>query len=278
MRPTKASPPTLPITDMSYLHLFAAQLLAALLATAAHAQSLAPIDPPNRDPRSRIILVGDSTMAPNTGYGNALCARVTPALDCWNLARGGRSTKSFRAEGLWDQLIARMQAEQPAGVQWVLIQFGHNDQPGKPGRSTDLAAEYPANLARYVDEVRAVGGQPILVTPLTRRSFKGARLDDQLQPWADAMRRIASDKQVPLLELHALSMALVQRMGPVDSDLLAEAAPGERRFDRTHLGLRGACFFSEIVSEELKRLAQGLATPRQPAAPCASVAPPVPTQ
>jgi lysophospholipase L1-like esterase len=54
----------------------------------------------------------------------------------------------------------------------VLIQFGHNDQPGKPGRSTDLASEYPANLKRYVDEVRAAGGQPVLVTPLTRRSFR----------------------------------------------------------------------------------------------------------
>ena len=53
---------------------------------------------------------------------------------------------------------------------YVLIQFGHNDQPGKAERTTDLATEFPANLARYVDEVRAAGAMPVLVTPLTRRS------------------------------------------------------------------------------------------------------------
>ncbi len=256
---------------------FCIAFIASCLSTIAHADPIAsqPITP---DPRSRIILVGDSTMAPNTGYGNALCARVTPALDCWNLARGGRSTKSFRAEGLWDQLMARMKAERPGGAQWVLIQFGHNDQPGKPGRTTDLATEYPANLARYVEDARAIGARPILVTPLTRRSFKGAQLDDQLQPWSDAMRRVATDQKVPLLDLHALSMALVQKLGQAESDLLAEAAPGERRFDRTHLGLRGACYFSEIVADELARLDPDLRRPRQPLPICAQVPPPAPTQ
>ena len=121
-----------------------------------------------------VYLVGDSTLAPNTGYGEALCSRLTPALACANLARGGRSTLSYRAEGLWDVLLQRLKAR-PAGsgVAHVLIQFGHNDQPGKPGRSTDLATEYPANLARYVNELRAVGAVPVLMTPLTRRSFKG---------------------------------------------------------------------------------------------------------
>ena len=253
-------------------------LTALLGCTLAQADNVALAQPGARDPRSRIILVGDSTMAPNTGYGNALCARVTPALDCWNLARGGRSTKSYRAEGLWEQMIVRMKAEQPQGDQWVLIQFGHNDQPGKPGRSTDLATEYPANLVRYVDEVRAAGGRPVLVTPLTRRSFKGEQLDDQLHPWSEAMRRVALDRNVPLLDLHALSMALVQKLGSTEADLMAEAAPGERRFDRTHVGLRGACYFSGIVSDEMARLVPALGTPRQPFPSCAAVPPPAPTQ
>ncbi|MEY4443851.1 MAG: hypothetical protein RL442_2851, partial [Pseudomonadota bacterium] len=49
----------------------------------------------------RIVLIGDSTMAPNNGYGQALCERLNGLAECWNLAQNGRSTKSFRAEGLW---------------------------------------------------------------------------------------------------------------------------------------------------------------------------------
>src|SRR6476659_3027643 len=96
---------------------------------------------------------------------------------------------------------------------WVVIQFGHNDQPGKPGRSTDLATEFPANLARYVDEARAAGAKPILVTPLSRRTFRGGRLDNDLAPWAGAVRKVAARKNVPLLDLNADSAAAIAAMG-----------------------------------------------------------------
>jgi lysophospholipase L1-like esterase len=222
-----------------------------------------------------VYLVGDSTMAPNTGYGNALCARLSPALECVNLARGGRSTLSYRSEGLWDNLLQRLRAR-PAGSApaHVLIQFGHNDQPGRPGRSTDLATEYPANLARYVAETRAAGALPVLLTPLTRRSFDGARLNDQLQPWSDAMRGVAQAEGVPLIELHALSMALVQPLGQAGADELAETAPGQRRFDRTHVGERGACFFAELVSQALALRVPGLDRPRRAQPACDGLLPP----
>ena len=225
--------------------------------------------------RGTVYLVGDSTMAPNTGYGNALCARLQPEWGCVNLARGGRSTLSYRAEGLWDALLQRLKA-QPAQAQppHVLIQFGHNDQPGKPGRSTDLATEYPANLQRYADEVRAAGAVPVLLTPLTRRSFKGDQLDDQLQPWADAMRRVAASRGVPLVELHALSMARVQPLGQAGADELAETAPGQPRFDRTHVGERGACVFSQIVLDELSRQVPALNSPRRALPACETLLPP----
>jgi lysophospholipase L1-like esterase len=221
-----------------------------------------------------VYLVGDSTLAPNTGYGEALCSRLTPALACANLARGGRSTLSYRAEGLWDVLLQRLKAR-PAGsgVAHVLIQFGHNDQPGKPGRSTDLATEYPANLARYVNELRAVGAVPVLMTPLTRRSFKGAVLDDQLGPWAAAMRQVAAERGVPLVDVHTHSMAVVQALGQEGADALAETAPGERRFDRTHVGELGACVFSEGVSAELARQVPALDKPRSSQATCVDLLP-----
>ena len=82
-----------------------------------------------------------------------------------NTAQNGRSSKSFRDEGHWATAIA-------AKGDYYLIQFGHNDQPGKgPERETDPATTFPANMARYVDEVRAIGATPILVTSLVRRTF-----------------------------------------------------------------------------------------------------------
>lgn len=226
----------------------------------------------------RVILVGDSTMAPRSGYGNALCERL-PLLACINLARGGRSTKSYRAEGLWGSVITLL--KEGGQKDLVLIQFGHNDQPGKPGRSTDLATEFPVNLAAYVDEVRAAGGTPLLLTPLTRRSFKAGQLQNDLLPWADAIRKVAADKGVQVLDLNALSAAAVQAMGEDEADTLAlapkpVAAPAvpadpnqvepqgqpKSLFDRTHVGPKGAAVFAEIVLKELLRLRPEL----QPAA------------
>ena len=111
---------------------------------------------------SKIVLVGDSTTAVQGGWGGSFCAEhVTSFVACVNLARGGRSSGSYIAEGSWDLALAEMRT--PGFVNtWILIQFGHNDQPGKPGRSTDLATEFPANLRRYVTEARAAGAKPVL--------------------------------------------------------------------------------------------------------------------
>jgi lysophospholipase L1-like esterase len=235
--------------------------LAAMMFVGGAAQAAPP----------RIILVGDSTMATKSGYGDALCAELGADVECVNLARGGRSTLSFRAEGLWNQMLATLK-DGRANQTWVLIQFGHNDQPGKPGRSTDLVNDYPVNLARYVAETRAAGAHPILVTPLTRRSFRGPWLHDDLAPWADSMRTVAKQTKTPLLDLHALSSAAVQAMGEVEADTLAMAPkpkPGEPVsdatrseragaanpvFDRTHLGPKGAAYFATMVERELLRI------------------------
>ncbi|WP_349656653.1 rhamnogalacturonan acetylesterase [Xanthomonas sp. 10-10] len=171
---------------------------------------------------SKIVLVGDSTTAVQGGWGPSFCAKhVTSFLSCVNLARGGRSTSNYRAEGSWEIALKELRS---GGYQQVvvLIQFGHNDQPGKPGRSTDLATEFPANLRRYVAEARAAGAVPVLVTPLTRRQFERGQLLDDLGPWAEATRAVARELQVPLIDLHARSRALVQGMGPVLAMRLAQ--------------------------------------------------------
>ena len=211
----------------------------------------------------RVILVGDSTMASETGYGDALCKLFKPDVTCLNRAKGGRSTSSYRAEGSWDAILQLLHDAPANRTTYVLIQFGHNDQPGKPGRSTDLATEYPANLAHYVREVQAAHAVPILVTPLTRRDFRDGKLDNTLLAWAEAMRKVAHEEHVPVLDLNADSSAAVQAMAEAEADTLAMAPPspgstpepaqkGERYrgFDHTHLGAKGAVYFARMVAHE----------------------------
>lgn len=252
---------------------------AALTAAAAAlamvgAQAQAPGDPLAEQPA--VLLVGDSTLAPQTGYGDALCARLAATHACLNLARGGRSTLSYRAEGLWDRVLARLRSSTLPGRHHVLIQFGHNDQPGKPGRSTDLATDFPANLERYVTEVRAAGGLPVLLTPLTRRSFRDGLLHDDLAPWAEATRAVAQRLNVPLVDLHSSSRTHVQALGPVQADLLAQGPVGGPAFDRTHVGERGACVFAGLVAQALPLAVPKLADALRPSPPpdCQAVPPP----
>ncbi len=196
----------------------------------------------------RIILVGDSTVAPNNGWGPGFCKDVAAEVACMNLAKNGRSTSSYRAEGSWDEMMARLRDAGTYTATYVLIQFGHNDQPGKPGRSTDLAIEFPENLRRYVREVKAAGGKPVLVTPLTRRSFKDGVLENTLGPWADAAKKVAADEGVPVLDLNTESVAAVQKMGPEEADTLANP-----QFDHTHLGEKGVAVFGRMVADELAK-------------------------
>ena len=244
-------------------------VLVALTAATVAAQSVSPLPP------VRILLVGDSTVALNNGWGPGFCDRAVVEVTCANRAKNGRSTSSYRAEGSWAAVLEELHNHTGFAATYVLIQFGHNDQPGKPGRSTDLATEFPANLRRYVEDVRGTGAKPVLITSLTRRFFRNGRVNDDLEPWAEATRRVARETGVPVLDLHTESMAAVQRMGPVEANTLAMAppppivaagaasgdsvpapkneTPGQPAdlFDYTHLGFKGSAFFGRMVAGEL---------------------------
>jgi lysophospholipase L1-like esterase len=274
-------------------------VMAVLLACARSvpaAQPAAPSPVPASETKPiravKIVLVGDSTTAVHSGWGGSFCAHhLTSFAACVNLARGGRSTLSYRAEGSWKLALA--EARTPGFVDtWILIQFGHNDQPGKPGRSTDLEREFPANLRRYVAEARRVHSHPVLLTPLTRRQFKDGQLQNDLAPWAAAVVKVAAEEKVPLVDLNALSVRAVEQMGPTKANGLAQAAPpaevaaaaatgttipapkeaaaasasaneveekpalvplgrAHLEFDYTHLGRDGADYFSKIITDEL---------------------------
>lgn len=272
--------------------------LAALLAVpgAAFAQT-SEAQPPieKREKRTdappisayKIILVGDSTMAPGSGWASVFCAyHVKSNVACLNMGRGGRSTRSYRAEGSWD--IALGEAKAPGYARkYVLIQFGHNDQSTKAERWTDLNTDFQSNLRQMVFDVRAAGAVPVLVTPLSRREFRGGKLNNTLAAWADAVRKIGVETKAPVIELNRDSAKAVEQLGAVESMKLAMAEPlaeeiaaakagttlrprpapesppastlpktGPRgrtalKFDYTHVGEAGAKVFAKIVAYDL---------------------------
>ena len=173
----------------------------------------------------KMILAGDSTMQMGSGWGGRFCARrVSSIVACLNLARGGRSTTSYRREGSWNLVLGEAQSPGYSQV-YVLIQFGHNDQHRSAERYADPARAYPDNLRRFVQDVRDRGATPILITPLTRRWFVNGKVREDLAPWAEAARQVARETNTPLLDLNADSVAAVQAMGPFMAAQLAPEAP-----------------------------------------------------
>lgn len=198
----------------------------------------------------KVVLVGDSTVNDEGGWGPGFRASFGPEIQVVNLALNGRSSKSFRDEGAW----AKVAPEKPA---FVLIQFGHNDQPGKgPERETDPATTYRANLERYVEEVRAAGGTPVLVTSIVRRTFDadGKFKVDGLATYAEAVRRVAADRHVALIDLYNLTRVQTEQLGLAGSETLGRL-DAEGKQDRTHLGPKGQTEIGVMAAREFARVA-----------------------
>jgi pectinesterase len=201
-----------------------------------------------------IVLVGDSTVTDNAGWGLGFRQFLADGVDLTNTSQGGRSSMSFIKEGRWEKALA-LKAD------YYLIQFGHNDQPGKPGRST-TAEEYRAAMTRYVDDARTGGAKPVLVTPLVRREFRDKQNPDRiissLEPWARTVREIAREKNVPLVELHGRSKELCESMGREGVGKISPVKP-DGQYDGTHLNSAAYVPFGRIVAQELEKAVPALA-------------------
>jgi len=222
---------------------------------------------PQTPPAAKIVLVGDSTVASKSGWGDAFKTMLAPGVECINIGRPGRSSKSYRDEGHWKLALEAKPA-------WMLIQFGHNDMPGKgPRLETDAKTTFRDNLRRYITEARAVGAKPVLVTSLTRRNFnrdgkidpehleptslgKAAPSPDHLNDYVLATRAVATEMRVPLLDLNAASIRLMNQLGPQAATAFD---PKGKRPDKTHLSAHGAVETAKLVAEEIRKADADLA-------------------
>ncbi len=220
------------------------------LITQVFAQAPSPVDHP-----VRIVLVGDSTVCdypstrPERGWGMYVGEYFQEgSVKVLNLAASGRSTKTFINEGRWKKALD----EKP---DFVLIQFGHNDSHAKDHpEATDAATDYKQYLRQYIDESRAIGATPILVTPMVRRTFEAdGKLKDELQPYANAMKEVGAEKKVPVIDLHASSKKFVEQLGPK-----AAAELANKEGDATHFNEKGARQMADLVIKELPAAAPKL--------------------
>ena len=204
-------------------------------------------------PQIRIVLVGDSTVTDDSGWGTGFRSLAGSGVEVLNLAANGRSSKSFLDEGRWKEAISRR-------GHYYLIQFGHNDEPGKgQERETDPETTFRANISRYVDEARAAGATPVLVTSLVRRLYdQNGSIRTTQTPYVNTVRALAREKQVPLIDLHALSLADAEEAG---DDVWADLSPRDEKgeVDRTHLNAKGSAVVGRMVVEALRTAVPALA-------------------
>lgn len=210
------------------------------------------------------FLVGDSTMAeravippnPARGWGQYLQMYFKDPVRVINCARNGRSSKSFIAEGSWKAV-----REQLKPGDYVLIQFGHNDEnKTNLARYTEPFGDFKRNLAIYIHETRERHAVPMLATPVVRRKFTASgKLRDTHGNYAIAVRQIATEEHVPLLDMEKRSAALVSAMGPEQSKRLYDwILPGEFQNhpegsnDDTHFCAFGATRMCDLAADEIK--------------------------
>ena len=205
------------------------------------------------------FLCGDSTMAhygpeqqPMTGWGQALEMLKTDAF-VENCAAPGRSSKSFVAQKKLNfvELCLRKGDK-------LLIQFGHNDKKPDVERHTEPESTYPLYLNRYIDAALRQGAEPVLLTSIVRRRFDGeGRLIPTHLGYPDAMRALAKERSIRLIDLERITGDMLLEMGAEESAALYNHVPAghpnypEGAADNSHLSFEGAVRIARRVLEEM---------------------------
>lgn len=217
----------------------------------------------------KIFMAGDSTMAiketkayPETGWGMPFTWFWDSTVTIVNRAKNGRSTKTFISEGLWKSIYDEMKEGD-----YVIIQFGHNDESPEKKERYATPDTFKMNLTRFITDTRAKGATPILFTPVSRRKFdKDGNAVPTHEQYSALVKEVAAEQKVIFFDLDEQSRALYQQFGAENSKLLfMQLKPGEHpnypdgREDNTHFNELGARLIAQLVLKELRTLVPDLA-------------------
>lgn len=214
--------------------------------------------------KRKIWLCGDSTIAikqtntyPETGWGMPFVHFWDSTIQVNNLAKNGRSTKTFINEGFWQQVV-----DGASEGDYVFIQFGHNDESKEKVERYTNPEEFKANLTKFIKEVRFLKATPILLTPVSRRKFdEEGNAQETHKVYTQLVKEVAVAEAALLIDLDTKSRAMYQAFGKDNSTLLfLQLKAGEHpnypegKIDNTHFNELGARLIAQLVLNEVKSL------------------------
>jgi lysophospholipase L1-like esterase len=215
-----------------------------------------------------IFMAGDSTMSikekkayPETGWGMPFANFWDSTVNIVNRAKNGRSTKTFISEGLWQSIYEEMKEGD-----YVIIQFGHNDESVEKKERYATPDTFKMNLRKFIQEARAKKATPILFTPVSRRKFDstGTALPTH-RIYTELVKEVAQQENVLFFDLDQKSREMYQQYGPETTKLLfVQLKPGEHpnysegREDNTHFNELGARLIAQMVLKELRAMSPDL--------------------
>lgn len=223
---------------------------------------LIAVQQPLEKKKITIFMAGDSTMAiketkayPETGWGMPFQYFFDSTVSIVNKAKNGRSTKTFISEGLWSSIIDNVTAGD-----YVIIQFGHNDESKEKVERYTTPEEYKTNILRFINETKAKNATPILLTPVSRRKFdKQGNAVETHEIYSAIVRSIAKETNVLFIDADEQTKALYQSFGEKNSTLLfLQLQPGEHpnypegKNDNTHFNELGARLVAQLILKALQ--------------------------
>lgn len=212
-----------------------------------------------------LYLAGDSTVTdqrrePWAAWGQMLPRFFQAGVSVANHAESGESLKSFIGE---ERLAKILEGIKPGD--YLFIQFAHNDQ--KPGSAhVDAFISYKEYLKRYIDAARNKGAIPVLVTSMHRRRFDPAgKIINTLESYPEAMRQLAAEQKVALIDLNAMSKTLFETLGEqgtlrafVHYPAHTFSGQDQELKDDTHFNSYGAYELARCVVESIRTSDLGL--------------------
>jgi lysophospholipase L1-like esterase len=220
--------------------------------------AVASLEIQRNDAALTIYLAGDSTVTDQPGEPWAAWGQMLPrffpaGVAIANHAESGLSLASFRKSNRLEKILSTLKAGD-----YVFIQFGHNDMKEK-GEGVGPFTTYADDLRSYIRVIRAQGGEPVLVTSMYRRRFDRGILIDTLGDYPVAVRQVAREQHVPLIDLHEMSRRLLTALGPEESKLAfvhfaGGAYPGQDKDvkDDTHFSPYGAYSLARCIVEGIR--------------------------
>jgi lysophospholipase L1-like esterase len=193
-----------------------------------------------------VYLMGDSTVSdqpgePYASWGQMLTAFFTSQIAIANHSESGESLRSSFGAKRLEKVLSLIKPGD-----YVLIQFAHNDEKEK-GEGVGAMTTFKASLLQWVDAIRAKGGQPVLITPMHRRTFDAAgRITNSHGEYPQATRAAAKEKGVPLIDLTAMSQHFYEALGKEGSGAAFKEGDG------THHNNYGAYQLARMIATDIK--------------------------